>query len=137
MPAAEPTPRRLDGVVVFAPEGFLDSRSAPPLRRAVLESIDAGDTVVLLDCSSLLLIDAKAVRSLKSLDKRLRSLEGKLALCSLTDSLQTAFRETGLDSAFQVFPHREEALRSLRVDREFEQPPRGAEPSAYQHLRLG
>ena len=113
MRTPELEPAHQDGAAIFTPEESLDGGSVAPLGRALLRLAQAGERRFLIDCTALLWIHPSAVRRLRELDQRVRNLQGRLVLCSLSGELQAAFRAAELDAIFPIFAHRDAALQYL------------------------
>jgi len=99
--------------LVIMPAGRLSAESAPAFQERVLTLIDAGEPSVLLDLAQLDYISSAGLRSLLIAAKRVQALDGRFALCALTENVGHVFRMSGFDAIFDVFPDRDTALRSL------------------------
>jgi anti-sigma B factor antagonist len=96
--------------VVIAVAGEVDLHSAPDLKAALLDAIDQGAREVIVDMSQATFIDSTALGVLVGGLKRLRSVEGELALVCAERSIIRIFEITGLNRAFSLYANREDAL---------------------------
>ena len=89
-------------VLVIQPIGRLDSTSSPELERLLIESLDAGTKRLLFDFSSLDYISSAGLRVVLLAGKRLRPVQGKMALVGMRDVVQEVFEMSGFLSLFAV-----------------------------------
>ncbi len=83
-------------VTVVAPEGSIDTDTSRILKEALNGLIDTGRTAVLV-----------------AFAKRLEEVDGKVALCSLSDDIQSVFDTVGFTQFFDINQSTKEALASL------------------------
>ena len=74
---------------------------------------DEGSRLV-LDLSGVEFLASAALNKLVSLERRLRSRAGQLALCGLTSTVQDVFSITRLTSVFSIHPDQAAALAALK-----------------------
>ncbi|MCL6092764.1 MAG: STAS domain-containing protein [Thermoleophilia bacterium] len=107
---SEKTP---DGVAVIEVAGELDLYTAPRLKEALLSAMDEGVLNIIVDMSGVHFIDSSALGVLIGGVKRLKPKEGKLVLVSVDENVNWIFQITGLNSVFDIFQTREEALAGV------------------------
>ena len=107
---SEKTP---DGVAVIEVAGELDLYTAPRLKEALLGAMDEGVLNIVVDMSGVHFIDSSALGVLIGGVKRLKPKEGKLVLVSVDENVNWIFQITGLNSVFDIFQTREEALTGV------------------------
>ncbi len=107
---SEKTP---DGVAVIEVAGELDLYTAPRLKEALLSAMDEGVLNIIVDMSGVHFIDSSALGVLIGGVKRLKPKEGKLVLVSVDENVNWIFQITGLNSVFDIFQTREEALTGV------------------------
>jgi anti-sigma B factor antagonist len=98
---------------VIAVRGEIDLFTAPQLKQAVVEAIDAGDDRVVIDLSELTFLDSTGLGVLIGAVRRLRAKGGALAIVNTEPSIAKTFQITGLDKVFTILPTRAEALAAL------------------------
>jgi anti-sigma B factor antagonist len=109
-PAA--TIRRSDdgrGAAIVSVAGELDLASAPALKWALRDEVQAGAVHLILDLAETRFMDSTAIGVLVGIQRSLDSAR-RLSLVALRPGVQVTFRLTGLDSAFRIFATVEEAL---------------------------
>lgn len=100
-------------VSVFELSGELDSRSAPELESALLDSLAKERRNLLLDFSRLEFISSAGLRVLVMVGKRLAAEGGQLVLCALNAEVRQIFDLVGMSDLFVTRPSRGEALQWL------------------------
>ncbi len=100
-------------VLVLSPEGRLDAQSAPGFQTQILESIAGGEIALLLDLEKLEYISSAGLRVILVAAKKLKDLNGKIVVCSLSDSVKEVFRISGFDSIVETKDDRTTALATL------------------------
>jgi anti-sigma B factor antagonist len=83
-------------------EGSLDAMSTPELRATIDTLVAEKRTRVIVDLSSLRLIDSSGVGAIVSLYKRLRAQGGQLQVRGLRDQPLAIFRLLRLDRVFSI-----------------------------------
>jgi anti-sigma B factor antagonist len=93
---------RLDGTdeSMLRIEGELDALTAPELRPVIDKLVADRPARVIVDLSSLRLIDSSGVGVLVSLYKRIRAGGGDVRIVGVTDQPRAIFRLLRLDAVF-------------------------------------
>ena len=73
-----------DGVLAIAPQGRLDSNSAPELEELLLGRIESGNTKMIVDFSAIHYVSSAGLRVLLMAAKRTRAANGSFALAGAT-----------------------------------------------------
>jgi anti-sigma B factor antagonist len=102
-----------DGVAIIEVAGELDLYTAPRLKEALLAAIDEGVLRFVIDISGVHFIDSSALGVLIGGVKRLKPKDGKLVLVSVDENVNWIFKITGLNSVFDIYQTREEALAGV------------------------
>ena len=92
----------IDGVLVLHPVGRLDSTSSPELERVLTENLEAGTKRLLFDFGDLDYISSAGLRVVLLAGKRLRAVQGKMALVGMRDVVREVFEMSGCLSLFAV-----------------------------------
>jgi anti-sigma B factor antagonist len=98
---------------VLSVEGELDLASAPSLKWALTDILDAGHDQVVVDLSLVTFIDSTALGVLVGVRKNL-SPAAKLAITCTHPDVLNIFELTGLDATFDIFPNFDDALAFVR-----------------------
>lgn len=107
---SEKTP---DGVVIIEVAGELDLYTAPRLKETLLTALEGDTLKILVDIAGVHFIDSSALGVLIGGVKRLKPKGGKMVLVSVDENVNWIFQITGLNSVFDIFATREEALKKL------------------------
>lgn len=105
--------RSIDDILVVQPIGRLDSTSSPELERVLLENLDAGTKRLLFDFSSLDYISSAGLRVVLLAGKRLRPVQGKMALVGMRDVVREVFEMSGFLSLFAVADNVEDGVTKV------------------------
>lgn len=98
-------------VFILRIKGRLDAISSPLAEKKIFEAINEGQSYLLLDMSGVSYLSSAGMRMLLSITKKLRTMSGKLAICSVTTNVVDVLKMSGFDHALQIFKTEEEALR--------------------------
>ncbi len=98
---------------VVAVAGEIDLFTAPELKTAIADAVDAGRTRVVVDLTETSFLDSTALGVLIGAVKRLRSRDGALAIVNTDPNIARTFEVTGLDQIFTIRPTRDEAVAAL------------------------
>jgi anti-anti-sigma factor len=101
---------RLGDVLVVAPAGRIDSTTSGALERKLIERLAAGEKRLLIDLLGVEYISSAGLRVLLVAANRLKAGDGRLALCSLSQSVLEVFELAGFNSLCTIDPSREQAL---------------------------
>ena len=101
---------RTNDRLVVDVDGQLVVGNRQEFKQAILDEVEQGVRLVIVDFSKSAYIDSSGLGALVSLGKRLREVGGDLRLTGLNDDLRTLFELTRLDSLFPLFSSREDAL---------------------------
>jgi anti-anti-sigma factor len=93
--------------------GRLDTTTHAVLEKRLMDLIQAGETRFLADCRGMDYISSSGLRVFLMALKKIRTLRGRLILCSLTGNVREVFAISGFAGIFEIYPGREEALRAF------------------------
>ncbi len=101
---------RTDSQLVVDVDGQLVVGNRQEFKQAILDEVEQGARLVVVDFSRSAYIDSSGLGALVSLGKRLRELGGDLRLAALNDDLRTLFELTRLDALFPLYATRQDAI---------------------------
>lgn len=101
---------------VVAVSGEIDLFTAPELKAALADAIEAGRTRVVVDLSETTFLDSTALGVLIGTVKRLRARDGRLTLVNTDPNIARTFDITGLDQIFTICKTRDDAIAALDSD---------------------
>ncbi len=96
------------GVVALA--GEIDLHKSPHVKETLEPIIAKKTPLVVIDLGAVTYIDSSGLALLIEALQRIQSYGGKLALCSIADSVRTIFDIARLDQIFRIFPDKSAAL---------------------------
>jgi anti-anti-sigma factor len=102
---------KIGEVTVIAPEGTIDSRTAPQFEKPALEALAKGERRIVVDFSKVDFTSSAGLRVLLMLGKRLAPVGGTLVLCGVNEGVRKVLEVSGLTSALPTVATREEALQ--------------------------
>lgn len=100
-------------VTIVAVTGRLDTQTSRQLGLRLDELLQAGQAHLLIEASALHYMSSAGCRALLIAAKNATAVGGRLALCSMTPSVRRVVEVSGLDTAFETYMSREEALARL------------------------
>ncbi len=100
-------------VLILSPEGRLDAGSAPAFQTLIVERLEAGSSLLLIDLGKLEYISSAGLRVILVAAKKLKEGNGRIAVCSLTEGVKEVFRVSGFDSIVDTKDTRSAALTAL------------------------
>jgi anti-sigma B factor antagonist len=99
-----------DDTHVVTVTGEIDLFTAPEFKQRVSAPIDAGRTRLIVDLTATTFIDSSSLGVLIGAHRRLRRLDGTLAIVVAGEPIIKTFRITGLDGVFTIVSSLDEAL---------------------------
>ena len=101
--------RERDALVVEV-DGQLVVSNRQAFKQVVLDEVEQGARVIVVDFARSAYIDSSGLGALVSLGKRIREAGGDLRLAGLNEDLRTLFELTRLDALFPLYATRAAAL---------------------------
>jgi anti-sigma B factor antagonist len=89
---------------VLTLQGEVDVYTAPAVRTRLLEAVEGGCPVLVVDMAGVDFIDSSGLGVLVSGLKRIRESGGRMTLVTDRESILKIFRITGLDKVFDIVP---------------------------------
>lgn len=93
--------------------GKLDSASAPETEKLVLEALEGGATIVVMDMAELNYVSSAGLRVMLMTAKRLKSSGGRFALAAVGPVILEVLDIAGFTSILDIHPDRAAALAAL------------------------
>src|SRR5881628_680742 len=100
-----------DQQTVLAVRGEIDVYTAPRLRQAIVDLVDAGSTSIVVDMEKVDFLDSTGLGVLVEGLKRVRTRGGDLSIVVTQDKILKIFEITGLNKAFPIYGSLEDALK--------------------------
>jgi anti-anti-sigma factor len=100
-------------VLILRMNGRLDAVSSPNAERKVFDYINNGQHKLVLDFAGIDYLSSAGMRMLLSVTKKLKTLSGKLVLCSVTANVMDVLKMSGFDHVLELSKTEEDALRKF------------------------
>lgn len=100
-------------VVVCLVEGEINIDTSPDVRKTFDKLINKQNKKVILNFEKLNYIDSSGLATLIEMLQRLKRIDGKLRICSISDKIKSIFEITKLEKLFEIFPTEQEALKDF------------------------
>ncbi len=101
------------GVHVIPVVGYVDFDAAPALKRRIVQRIDEGGRRLVIDLSEANFIDSTGIGVLVGALKRLRDVDGSLAVVCPDDAMRNIFEVVGLEGVIPLHASRDDAVRAI------------------------
>ena len=98
----------IESLKIIQPEGILDSVRANNLRREVLDTINSGAKVILVNLQDITFMNSSGMGALVATLKAVKAAGGQLALCSLNDQVKIIFELSRMERIFKIYRDRQE-----------------------------
>lgn len=99
-------------VTLVEVNGRVDSMNAGELGTSLSSAIDDGNTHIVLDLAQVSYMSSAGLRELVSAFKKVRRINGDLRIAQPSARVQEVLEMAGLDTIFQIFPTRTDAVGS-------------------------
>jgi anti-sigma B factor antagonist len=106
-----------DGVSVLTLRGEIDVYTAPRMRQAIVDLVDAGSLNIVVDMGKVDFLDSTGLGVLVEGLKRVRTRSGNLAIVVTQDKIVKIFDITGLNKAFPIYGSLQDALEGAVAGR--------------------
>ena len=104
---------KVNDICIAALKGRLDVITSAELDGALDGLISSGAKKVLFDLRELDYISSAGLRSLLSAAKKLKAVDGRIALSSLNSNVSEVFKISGLSAFFDIRDSKDDALSVL------------------------
>lgn len=107
--------KKQGNVTTILIKGRLDAISSPKAEKYVFDLINGGHIHILFDFSEVSYLSSAGMRTLLSTTKKLRSLSGKLVVCTVKDSVMDILKMSGFDHVLELVKNEEEAQKKFHA----------------------
>lgn len=107
----------IEDMLVVAPEGRCDRRTAPALADWLEGATRSGASRIIVDMGGITFMDSTGLATLIRFMKQCRAAGGDLCLANLQQPVRIIFELTRLDSAFMICPTVAAAVDIFAIDR--------------------
>jgi anti-anti-sigma factor len=107
------TLERRDGLAVIYTDGYINNQGGEEIARVAYELIDDGVKVLLLNLEGTKIVNSIGISILIEIIEKMLEIDGKLAFCSLTPTIDKTFHIMGLAQYAGVYSNEEAAVAEL------------------------
>jgi anti-anti-sigma factor len=104
---------RRDGLAVVYTDGYINNQGGEEIAHAANGLIEEGYRTLLLNLAGSKIVNSIGISILIEVLERMIELEGRLAFCCLTPTIQKTFHIMGLTQYAQVYGDEAQALAAL------------------------
>lgn len=106
---------RRDGVAVVYTDGYINNQGGEEIAKVAYELLDEGYRCLLLNLAGTKIVNSIGISILIEIIEKMIEIEGKLAFCNLTPTIDKTFHIMGLAQYTSIFPNEDEATGHLIV----------------------
>ena len=104
---------RRDGVAVVHTDGYINNQGGEEIAKVAYELLDEGYKNLLLNLAETKIVNSIGISILIEIIEKMLEIEGKLAFCNLTPTIDKTFHIMGLAQYTSIFPDEAAALEGL------------------------
>ena len=105
---------RRDGLAVIYTDGYINNQGGEEIAKAAYELLDEGHRCLLLNLAGTKIVNSIGISILIEIIEKMLELDGKLAFCSLTPTIEKTFHIMGLAQYSSIFADEDTAVAGLR-----------------------
>ncbi len=102
-----------DGMAVIYTDGYINNQGGEEIARVAYELIDKGQKHLLLNLAGTKIINSLGISFLIEIIEKMLEIDGKLAFCSLTPTIEKTFHIMGLAQYAGIYADEEGAAKDL------------------------
>lgn len=104
---------RRDALAVIYTEGYINNQGGEEIAREAFKLIDDGVKILLLNLAGTKIVNSIGISILIEIIERMLEIEGKLAFCALTPTIDKTFHIMGLTQYASIYPDEDSAVTEL------------------------
>lgn len=104
-----------DGLAVIYTDGYINNQGGEEIARVAYELIDKGHTKLLLNLRGTKIVNSIGISILIEIIEKMLEIDGKLAFCCLTPTIEKTFHIMGLAQYASIYADEEAAVSELTV----------------------
>ena len=106
---------RRDHLAVIQTEGYINNQGGEEIARVAYDLLDGGCRRLLLDLTGTKIINSIGISILIEIIEKMLEVEGKLAFCALTPTIEKTFHIMGLAQYAAIYPDQATAVTELNT----------------------
>lgn len=103
----------METIQTFYPKRILSSSTTGDLLEGISRSLEVGASNILIDFQQVMFMDSTGLSALVIALKRVREVNGRLALCHLNGQAYMVLEHSGMDKVFELYDTPEDFDRAL------------------------
>lgn len=100
-------------IYIIKPDGPLNSNTYPKFEKILTRAIEDRFKYMIIDFERVEYISSAGLRVILGVTRDIKRRDGKLVLCSMSDSIREVFKMAEFDSFLLIVPTVEDALNQL------------------------
>ncbi|MEM6794195.1 MAG: STAS domain-containing protein [Acidobacteriota bacterium] len=104
---------RQDGIAVIHTDGYINNQGGEEIAQVAYELIDKGQKRLLLNLEKTKIVNSIGISILIEIIEKMIEIDGRLAFCSLTPTIEKTFNIMGLTQYASIFSDEETAVSKL------------------------
>lgn len=100
-------------LAVIYTDGYINNQGGEEIARTAYELIDKGQKNLLLNLAGTKIVNSIGISILIEIIEKMLEIDGKLAFCSLTPTIEKTFHIMGLAQYAGIYPDEEGAVQAL------------------------
>lgn len=104
-----------DQLAVIYTDGYINNQGGEEIARVAYELIDQGRKHILLNLSGTKIVNSIGISILIEIIEKMLEIDGRLAFCSLTPTIEKTFHIMGLAQYAGIFADEESAIQELAL----------------------
>jgi anti-anti-sigma factor len=104
---------RRDGLAVIYTEGYINNQGGEEIAGAAHELIHGGYKVLLLNLEGTKIVNSIGISILIEIIEKMLEIDGRLAFCCLTPTIEKTFHIMGLAQYAGIYPDEAQAVADL------------------------
>jgi len=104
---------RRAALAVIYTEGYINNQGGEEIAREAFKLIDDGVKTLLLNLAGTKIVNSIGISILIEIIERMLEIEGKLAFCALTPTIDKTFHIMGLTQYASIYPDEDSAVAEL------------------------
>lgn len=102
-----------DGIAVVYTEGYINNQGGEEIARVAYELLDQGFKTLLLNLAGTKIVNSIGISILIEIIEKMIEIDGRLAFCRLTPTIEKTFHIMGLAQYSGIYPDESTALQHL------------------------
>lgn len=102
-----------DGLAVIYTDGYINNQGGEEIARVAYELIDKGHSKLLLNLRGTKIVNSIGISILIEIIEKMLEIDGKLAFCNLTPTIEKTFHIMGLAQYASIYADEDAAVAEL------------------------